>query len=670
MIRDILDKNEVVSINAKEIEVLKEYFPSCFTADGTFDIERFKSFLIDKVNITQEGYELKFLGKNYAKMLTALDSETVIVPDDLHNSKPENANSQNIYITGDNLDGIKHLLKSYERKIKCIYIDPPYNTGKGDFIYKDRFSFTAEELAEKLSVDEDQALKVLDLCKRGSASHSAWLMFMYPRLKLARDLLDKERGVIFVSVDNNEHFNCKLMMDDIFGEENFVGDLIIQTATDNNPTQINTEHEYMLCYARNKSSLEPWYRKSEAAESIKEQYEELKKKYSDVASIQAELRKWIKANIANLQSVDHYNNVDEKGVYSSSSNSSNPHPGGYDYDILHPITHKAVPKPDNGWRWPEDTFWNYDKEGEVCWGIDHTTQPHVKKRIETAREQLKSLIYEDNRAETKLLTDILGEKDIFENPKSHSVLRRIIEFVTDDNDIVLDFFSGSATIGHAVMEANILNDTHRSFILVQLPENLDDLYSAANANDKKKIKKVIEYMDKHSYPHTLDYVGYQRLINTRDYLMKLYPDCNVDLGFRHYCIKTTPDNTLDKLLSFDKNCFVSDNTIKDLYGNNAILSTWLLHDGYAFETTVKKIDIAGYSAYWCKNHLYLLDSGISEEAIASLVDLYNKDASFNPRNIVVFGYSFSFVELENLKTNVKILQDSEKRTKVNLDIRY
>lgn len=155
MIKNIEKSNESVAINDKEIAILKEHFPACFKNDGSFDIERFKETLKDKVDVVHEGYELKFLGKSYAKLLASLDTTTVITPNEEHNSQPENANSENIYISGDNLDGLKHLLKSYAKSVKCIYIDPPYNTGSDGFVYKDNFNFTTEELQDKLSVDEN-----------------------------------------------------------------------------------------------------------------------------------------------------------------------------------------------------------------------------------------------------------------------------------------------------------------------------------------------------------------------------------------------------------------------------------------------------------------------------------------------------------------------------------
>ena len=166
-------------------------------------------------------------------------------------------NSKNVYISGDNLDGLKQLLKSYAKQVKCIYIDPPYNTGSDGFVYNDNFNFTAEELSVKLSIDEEQAKRILDLTKRGSASHSAWLMFMYPRLLLARDLL-KDDGVIFISIDDNEQSNLKLICDDIFGEENFEGHVHWRRRSNqpNDKTKlIGLVAEHIMVYSRNSSKL-------------------------------------------------------------------------------------------------------------------------------------------------------------------------------------------------------------------------------------------------------------------------------------------------------------------------------------------------------------------------------------------------------------------------------
>ena len=348
-----------------------------------------------------------------------------------------------------------------------IYIDPPYNTGKGDFVYPDSFEYTDEKLKEMFGMDDDQVEHLKSI--QGKSSHSAWLTFMYPRLQLSKRLLT-QNGVIFISIDSNEYNNLKEICDEIFGSSNFVGDLVIKTATDNNPSQINIEHEYMVCYAINKNNLENWSISSKAAPKIINQYEKLKSKGMVVDEIQKNLRAWIKKNSKDLAGVTHYNNVDDKGVYSSSSNSSNTRPGDYMYDIYHPVTRKPCPKPKNGWRWPKSTFDNYAAQGEVAWGIDETTQPHIKKRIETARQYLKSVIEKDNRSTTSNLANLFDGKKIFDNPKPVMVVNDLIDFATKSDAIILDFFAGSATTADAVMQLNAEDGGHRKFIMVQLPE--------------------------------------------------------------------------------------------------------------------------------------------------------------------------------------------------------
>lgn len=229
MIRNISEHNEAVKPNDFEIERLRAALPEYFDGDGNFMIDRLQQALQDgDVDLTREGYELKFLGKSYAKYLMSTKTETVVVPDLDHNSQPENKDSENIYIVGDNLDALKHLLGSYAGKVKCIYIDPPYNTGSDGFVYNDDFGFTIPQLVEKVGLTEDEAERVLDL--RGKSSHSAWLTFMYPRLQLAKELLADD-GVIFISIDDNEQANLRMLCDEVFGEQGFVASITVR----NNP---------------------------------------------------------------------------------------------------------------------------------------------------------------------------------------------------------------------------------------------------------------------------------------------------------------------------------------------------------------------------------------------------------------------------------------------------
>ena len=224
MIKNIRERNESVKPHDFELKKLRAALPGYFDKNGNFKLDRLQDTLqSNDVNLTKEGYELKFLGKSYAKYLTSTETETVIVPDLKHNAEPKNRDSENLYIVGDNLDALKHLLGSYAGKVKCIYIDPPYNTGSDGFVYNDDFGFTPSQLVNKIGISEDEAQRVYDL--QGKSSHSAWLTFMYPRLQLAKELLSDD-GVIFISIDDNEYINLKSTCDEILGEQNFQASVI------------------------------------------------------------------------------------------------------------------------------------------------------------------------------------------------------------------------------------------------------------------------------------------------------------------------------------------------------------------------------------------------------------------------------------------------------------
>jgi adenine-specific DNA-methyltransferase len=422
--------------------------------------------------------------------------------------------TENLYIEGDNLEVLKLLQENYLETIKLIYIDPPYNTGK-EFVYPDKFSQTTAEYMERSGQLNEEGYILSPNMESNGRFHTDWLNMMYPRLKIARNLLTKD-GVIFISIDQNEVENLKKICCELYGAGNFVGEIIWQSATDNNPRQISTEHEYILCFAKDINSLNPWLIESDKAQEIITQYNLIKNQTDDIQEQQKLLRQWIKRHESELKGVAHYNNVDARGVYSNSTNSSNTKPGGYTFDIIHPTTGKPCVKPVFGWRWTERTFWDYDKNGDIEWGKDETTQPHVKKRIETVKEQFKSIYYEDGRASTKQLEQLLDGKKIFDNPKSVQLLSRIISFATQDDDCtILDFFSGTATTAHAVMEMNAKNGTHKKFIMVQIQEPTDAKSEAYKAG----FKNICE-------------IGKERIRKAAALIKKTYPEASFDSGFR------------------------------------------------------------------------------------------------------------------------------------------
>jgi 16S rRNA G966 N2-methylase RsmD len=509
MIKNIEKSNENVAINDKEIAILREHFPACFKSDGSFDIERFKETLKDKVDVVHEGYELKFLGKSYAKLLASLDTTTVITPNEVHNNQPENANSENIYISGDNLDGLKHLLKSYAKSVKCIYIDPPYNTGSDGFVYKDNFNFTAEELQDKLSVDENQANRILELTQKGSASHSAWLMFMYSRLQLAKDLL-KDDGVIFISIDDNEQANLRLLCDDVFGEENFVSSMVWSAGKKNDSKHISNSHEYILVYFRDINYIKQldikWRVKKSGLKEIYDKTNEfILKSNKDYEKATKDLKQWFKSldDSNPVKRSKHYCNIDEKGVFFA-DNISWPGGGGPTYDVLHPLTKKPVKIPSRGWLYgtPERMQEFIDK-GLVLFGKDENSVPTLKSYLSDREYEVPySVLYKDGRASTKRLMSLFDDKKIFDNPKDENILSDLFNFISEDKDLtILDFFSGSASTAHAVLNLNSIDNGKRRFISVQIPQELD--------LKNKSQKLAIEFLKLIHLPTTLDYIGFE-----------------------------------------------------------------------------------------------------------------------------------------------------------------
>jgi adenine-specific DNA-methyltransferase len=654
MIKDIMNANDSATPNCREMAVLKENFPSCFKADGSFDIERFKEFLSDKIAVTGEGYELKFLGKNYARLLASIDTTTVVVPDEEHNSKSENMNSENIYISGDNLDGLKHLLKSYSRQVKCIYIDPPYNTGTDGFVYNDQFNFTVEELSEKLSIREEQAQRILDLTKRGSASHSAWLMFMYPRLLLARDLL-KDDGIIFISIDDNEQANLKLICDDVFGENNFLTCISRATGT---PTGggfdgLVNELDYMLVYARNITAAV------------------------------------INGLAMNEDDARIYNQIDEDG--NRYLTRSLRRTGGEDrredrptmyYPLIAPDGTEVYPIGPTGYesRWicAPETAKKLEEDGLIEWRKTDLLgkkvwHPYQKYYLEN-RTKAPGNIWQDffwppddtnheflwtdiegNKKATRDIRDLFDGQKVFETAKPIGLLEKVLTIGSNDGDIIVDFFSGSATTAHAIMRMNAVTQGKRKYILIQLQEPVKP------GSDAEKAGYT-----------TIDQIGMERILRAAVKIREKYPDTTVDLGFKHYTLVEPEQNTLDKLEKFDptENKLFADKDILSDFGKPTVLATWLVRDGYGLTAEAEELNFAGYNGYYIGKHLYLIDPELSNKAIEAIVVKYETDGSFNPENVVLFGYSFTWTEMEALKINLKRLKDTEKNLRINFDIRY
>lgn len=648
MIKDILQNNEAVSSNAQTLEILHTHFPQCFNKEGNFDIDKFKELVRADVDVTHEGYDLNFLGKNYAKLLASVDTTTVIQPDTEHNSKPENANSQNLYISGDNLDGLKHLLKSYTGAVKCIYIDPPYNTGSDGFVYNDKFNYNNEELTSKLSISDEQAQKILDLTRRGSASHSAWLTFMYPRLLLARDLLSSD-GVIFISIDDNEQANLKLLCDSVFGEENFESNIIpIVNPGGRDYKQVAITNEYLLCYSKSEDN-----ELNEIPKIVDFRFIDTAGGYN-LRELRNRNPKFHSGNRPNLFYPFYVNpNISENGYCAASI------------------------KKDENYCIEVRPFNSTGKESVWRWGIPKATQNIILDDLDKSQILAKQKkdgnwnIYEKNRKSTSKVKSLWDETEMrteegtrelrglfgetyFDHPKPVELIKRCSLIGSNQDDIILDFFSGSGTTAQSVFVLNAENiEEQRTWILIQLPEELKEDHIAFKDGGFK----------------TIDQIGMERIRRAANKI-KAEIGADIDYGFKHYTLVEPSADTLDKLEEFKANEIFTNNDTLSLFGKETVLETWLVNDGYGFGAKVQQVKLANYTAYLCGKHLYFIEAGIDENDMVALLDKYQQESAFSPENIVVFGYSFNFSQTEMLRKNLFVLKDSHKNLKANFDIRY
>lgn len=663
MIKDILQNNESLTPNSQTLEVLKAHFPQCFNKEGNFDVDKFKDLIKADVDITHEGYDLNFLGKNYAKLLASIDTTTVIQPDLEHNAKPENANSQNLYISGDNLDGLKHLLKSYTGAVKCIYIDPPYNTGSDGFVYNDNFNFTQQELIDKLSIGEEQAQKIFDLTTKGRASHSAWLTFMYPRLLLARDLLTPD-GVIFISIDNNEYSNLKLLCDSIFGEENFIEMFSwVKTST---PPSLSTKsrktNEYVLCYEKLRSDYQykgellnggdqPLLNSGNNEGVLLFPKEKV---FFSSEKMEGIIRSYTSDRVTLLDDIEvknGYSNIDFrlKGEFKWTQDFlNNEISNGTTFIIKSELLSIRFIRQGEGWKRPT----NYIKDKIISPLIDKPNN-----NVET------------NEGASSSLETLMGSQ-LFSFPKPVSLIQYLINFVVKESDIVVDFFSGSATTAESILNYNSLNiGSNLRFVLIQLPENLDNNLFTAETQSKSIIQNAINFLDLIGKQHTLDQIGMERICRAASKI-KSETNADIDYGFKHYTLVEPSEDTIDKLEEFKDTELFTNNDTLSLFGKETVLETWLVKDGYGFGAKVDDVKLADYTAYLCGKHLYFIEAGINENDMVALLDKYQQEPSFSPENIVVFGYSFNFSQTEMLRKNLFVLRDTHKNLKANFDIRY
>lgn len=489
-------KMHTSDITENNIQKIGELFPDCLTerindegkVETAIDFDKLKVELSrDIVEGPQERYQFTWPGKREAMRLANTPTNLTLRPD--RESSVDFDNTKNLYIEGDNLEVLKLLREDYLGKVKMIYIDPPYNTGN-DFVYEDDFAQTSAEFKDKSGMFDEEGNMVLSNYEQNSESngrfHTDWLNMMYPRLRVAKDLLSNE-GVIFISIDDNEVTNLKQVCDEIYGPDNFVAQLIWEQGRKSMAAQVAVNHEYCLIYCKNKienilydscHDNTNWKTKKKGLELIYSTFDDLKRKFgNDTATIEKGLKDFYASlpdgNPAKAHS--HYNRVDPcLGIYYRGDISQGTGKGGR-FPILHPVTGRPCKVPAGGWRFSEKKLPELLAEHRIEFGPDETTVPCLRRYLkETEYEVFSSVFYKDGRGASKRLDSIVG-KGMFPYPKDEDVIKQFITLATsykDSEDIVLDFFSGSATTAHAVMSLNNDDGGKRKFILVQLPEKV------------------------------------------------------------------------------------------------------------------------------------------------------------------------------------------------------
>lgn len=695
-----------IKVPNKDLEALRLNFPHCFDKDGNFQLEKFKNNLTEKeINFSTESYGLDWLGKSYARLLASDPATTLLKAEEIHNSKPENANSENLLIKGDNLEVLKHLANAYYEQVKMIYIDPPYNTGSDGFVYQDDRKFTVKELQQLIGVDAEKAKRILDFTQQKSNSHSAWLTFMYPRLYIAKQLL-KDDGVIFISIDDNEVAQLRLLMDEeIFGEEHFLNLITIKAKPSSGASgggedkRLKKNVEFLICFTKSREQFE---------------------KFNDVFDV-TDLNEYIENYKAEGKSWKYtriLNSLGKKTHFTDTVDGSGESIKIFKHENVEIVTISEIAKRDKiteeeaYFKYFEKIFRDTNAQSSIRQRvIDCTDKDDTFYSIEYIprsgrnKNQLTTLYYKGRNkdliawlsdvAEKKgnrlIKKDIVGtlwtnfnwnnvskEGDIqYPNGKKPiSFIKRMIEMTSSENkdDIILDFFAGSGSTAHAVMDINTSDFGKRKSISIQIDEPISD-------KDKKK------YYSDTNFKVIFDI--------TKERLLRSAKKINTELKSRIYKLKTelpteetkSEIEKLEKLKSqngfkifettpiwedydFEAEQFDSTQSLFDIGKLSdddikSLLTTWKTYDGIALTLELEKIDLSGYTAYYGNGKLYLMNKGFTTDNLKNLLEKIDSDKKFNPTSIIAFGYHLESKNLRELSENVKSYAN-----KKNIDIDF
>lgn len=626
-----------MDIESANKEKLQTVFPECFT-EGRLDIDKLLSLCGEYITDDFEKYEFKWKGKSECLRLAQKRSTATLRP-----CPEESVNfdtTQNLYIEGDNLEVLKLLQKSYFRKVKMIYIDPPYNTGN-DFVYEDDFK---DPLARYKEVTQQTTKSNPETMGR---YHTNWLNMMYPRLRLAANLL-RDDGVIFISIDDNEVANLRKVCDEVFGEENFIAQMIWhsrQNKDNRNISGASVDHEYVLCYSRQYGN-----RVFHGTERKTEQYTNPD---NDPRG------PWASANMVGLATADARPNLH--------------------YDLINPDDGVNYGCPPKGWRYDQKTMRQLIEEGRIIWPESPEGRPRKKAFLNELSGNLPgfSSVFPDGiytNTATKEVTEIFGGVYCFDFPKPSLLVKEILAQTTNNEDIILDFFSGSATTAHAVMQLNAEDGGNRRFIMVQLPEVCDEKSEAFKAGykniceiGKERIRRAgLKLMEQiTSGAGNLKGEGWGCGMPSSESEWEYAIKNILDVGFKVFKLDSsnlklwddTPvaENDIETLLSRMEGHI---DGLKPDRSDEDLIYEVLLKMGYPLTSSVEALDVNGATVYSVDNHdmLICLQDNISTEHIESMASLAPKKLVVAERTLADnSAMSNAYYLLENRGIELKIV---------------
>jgi adenine-specific DNA-methyltransferase len=550
-----------------------------------------------------------------------------------------------------------------------IYIDPPYNTGSDGFVYEDDRKFTVRELQNLIGVDTEKAKRILSFTQQKSNSHSAWLTFMYPRLYIAKQLL-KDDGIIFISIDDNEVAQLRLLMDEVFGEENFIANIVWHKkyGASNDSKYLSEVHDHILLYAKSKEKWVP---------NLFERPDELNAKYKNADN--DERGEWIATNL----SVKTYSEAN-------------------DYIIVGPNGDEFTPPPTRAWVVSEKKYFELLKDNRITFGKDNKSRPYLKTFLSEVQDGIvPTTIWNYNDAGHNIgakseLRDLFSDSTVpFDTPKPTKLIKRIISVSQKEKntDLIFDFFAGSGTTGDAVMQLNAEDGGKRKFVLVQIPEPINPkknkaaydfvkdqlkaeptIFEITKERLVRAAKKINERLDEKTTNLQLRITKLKSELQTEEtkqeienLTAEITQNAKLKTQNAFKIFETTP---IWEDYDFEAEQFDSTQTLFDIGKLSeddikALLTTWKTYDGIALTQELEKIDLSGYLAYYGNSKLYLMDKGFTTENLKTLLEKIDSEKKFNPTSIIAFGYHLESKNLRELSENVKSYAN-----KKNIDIDF